>query len=627
MFADIACTSLAFDKFRRAMRSHTAKRVASSTLYKAILPLLLLLVASSSAQVPTRENWIAPGNVAHRNNPIPVTPESVKAGLRIFSNNCVSCHGAAGKGDGQLAAFLPIKPANLNNADVWKQTDGTIFWKVSTGRQPMPTWGPILKEEERWNVINYLRSSFGPKTVAAEPTPIVASNAPARAVPVMAVPATAPGDPVPAAREDYEALVRKLLREHREMQDEIQELRIERGQANSSGPRAEAPQPAPPMPASAPAAAGQEAVDDLQTQLDALKKDLKHALPGTEGFFIAGDAFVGFSAQRRNNSTFSAGMAPLLLWKPTSKLFFESSFDLGLNTDPDTTSSTSINLTIADVAILVNDWLTVGGGVFVTPFGVYHNHFDPPWINKFVDDPLPFADGGIAPGSSLGLFARGAQLIGNSKIVYDAYVINGPNLITADKTAAGSLAFNNWSDLNNDKAVGGRLGFIPIPNMELGYSVMAGSVQPSGFRSTHALLQAVDLNFRPDVEALAGTFDFRTEWVWSNVERATYDPTRRLGFGPLNFSNYRNGGYVQLCYRPTHVTNEFIRSFELCARWDFLRTPVAAPGGGTEQRYTIGVDYWLNPQAVLKLDYEFDRRSSSLGPAQNALLFQLGLGL
>jgi hypothetical protein len=54
---------------------------------------------------------------------------------------------------------------------------------------------------------------------------------------------------------------------------------------------------------------------------------------------------------------------------------------------------------------------------------------------------------------------------------------------------------------------------------------------------------------------------------------------------------------------------------------------MAAPGGGTEQRFTIGLDYWLNPQAVLKLDYEFDRRSASLGPAQNALLLQFGIGL
>ncbi len=226
------------------------------------------------------------------------------------------------------------------------------------------------------------------------------------------------------------------------------------------------------------------------------------------------------------------------------------------------------------------------------------------------------------------MFARGAQLIGNSKITYDAYVSNGPNLITSDKTAAGSLAFDDWSDLNNDKTVGGRLGFIPIPNMEIGYSFMYGKANPAGgFPSTHFTLQAVDFNYRPDVPELGGTFSFQSEWVWNHVERVTYDPTGSLGFGPLNYSNYRDGGYVQLTYRPTHETNEIIRSIELCGRWDYLKIPVAAPGGGTEQRFTLGVNYWINPQAVLKFDYEFDRRTSSLGPQQSGLLIELGLGL
>ena len=527
------------------------------------LLLVVVLAASTYAAEPPREKWLAPGAESSKPNPIAKTPESVRAGLRVFSNNCVSCHGTGARGDGLLVPSLPVKPADLTNPEVWRQADGAIFWKISTGRQPMPTWDPVLTAEERWCVINYLRTTFGPKTVNG------------------AAQSAAGADP-PASTT---------------------------------------------LPTTGPALARQDQVDELQQQVLSLNRELHRALPGTEGFFIAGDAFVGFSAQHGSNSTFSAGVAPLVLWKPVPNLIFEASVDLGFDSNPDNTSSTSVNLTIADAAILVTDWLTVGGGVFVTPFGVYHNHFDPPWINKFVDDPLPFGDNGIAPGSSLGIYARGAELIGNSKIVYDLYVINGPSLITTDKNAAGSLDFNNFVDTNNDKSVGGRLGFIPIPNMELGYSAMYGRGSPAGFPSTHAFLQAFDINFRPDVPLLGGVLDFRTEWVWSSVSPATYDPTGSLGFGPLTFSNYRDGGYIQLCFRPVHSNVDFIRNLELCGRWDYLRTPMAAPGGGTEQRFTIGLDYWLNPQAVLKLDYEFDRRTASLGPSQNALLLQLGLGL
>lgn len=586
-----------------------------------------------AAEAPL-EKWVAPARESRKINPLPITPLSMKAGLKVYNDNCVSCHGEHGKGDGILVPSLPIKPANLSNPEVWKQADGELFWKITTGRQPMPSWGtpvedPPLKEVQRWNVINYLRSTYGPAGGGAS-------------VAIVANPSTAPVTfrPVPAAMpatvnditpDQYKAVLQQLLREHREMRAEIEQLKSGSG----AMPRAATPLPmtqgsggvAGVGGAGTSPAASEADVDEVQKQVNEIKRDLAHFRPGSEEFLIAGDAFVGFSAQRHNSSSFSAGVAPLFLWKPSKEVLYEAAFDLGLDRNADGSSSTHIDLTIADVSLLLTDWLTVGGGVFVTPFGVYHNHFDPPWINKFADDPLAFGDSALGPGSSLGIFARGAELIGNSKIVYDAYVVNGPNLITADPGTAGHLSFDNGTDLNSSKAAGGRIGFIPIPNLEAGYSVLYGRVQPEGFTRASALLQAVDINYRPDVPALGGTFDFRAEWIWSNVDTVTYDRKGLLGFGPIRFRNARDGGYVQLCYRPTHLSSGFIRNFELTSRFDTVRTPKSAPGGGTESRLTFGVNYWLNPQAVLKLDYEFDRRSGSLGAAQDALLFQLGLGL
>jgi hypothetical protein len=68
-----------------------------------------------------------------------------------------------------------------------------------------------------------------------------------------------------------------------------------------------------------------------------------------------------------------------------------------------------------------------------------------------------------------------------------------------------------------------------------------------------------------------------------------------------------------------------LRNFEGIFRYDLLRTPLQSPGGDFEQRYEIGLDYWLTPSAVLKAAYEFDRRKAS--PNQNAFFVQLGLGL
>lgn len=427
-----------------------------------------------------------------------------------------------------------------------------------------------------------------------------------------AAPATLPAsDPAPITRQEYE----RLLLEQRQMRTELDQLKKER----------QSPPPAPSSADPVKTPASQEDLDDVQKQVSAVREDVERYRPGAEGFFISGDAAVGFVAQRKNNSSFNASFAPLFLWQPAPRLLFEAAFDVGIDTSPDATSETTFDLTIANASYLVNDWLAVGGGLFVTPFGVYHNHFDPPWINKFPDDPLAFGDGGIAPGSSVGIFAKGAFPIATTKFTYDVYLTNGPNLITGDPVAAGSLNFDDFTDLNNNKAVGGRLGFLPMGNIEMGYSVMAAQSAPRHFNPVHVLLQAVDLNWRQEVAALSGTLDFRAEWVWSSVQHATYDPTGSLGFGPLTFSNYRDGGYVQLCYRPTQIHNAVIRNLEFVNRWDYLRIPVSAPGGDTEQRYAVGLDYWLNPQAVFKVAYEFDWKK--IGPSENALLVQFGLGL
>jgi len=93
-----------------------------------------------------------------RDNPVPMTAESVAAGKLIYENNCQVCHGADGRG-GQRAADLTLHvPAH---------SDGTIFFWISEGlpldspRKTMPSWKDRLTETERWNVVNYLRAAFG----------------------------------------------------------------------------------------------------------------------------------------------------------------------------------------------------------------------------------------------------------------------------------------------------------------------------------------------------------------------------------------------------------------------------------------------------------------------------------
>ncbi len=93
-------------------------------------------------------------------NPVPATEESIALGAQIYAQNCVVCHGANGKGDGPAAASLPKKPANLHARHVQANTDGALFWIISHGKpnSPMPPWDNVLTEEERWHVVNFLRT-------------------------------------------------------------------------------------------------------------------------------------------------------------------------------------------------------------------------------------------------------------------------------------------------------------------------------------------------------------------------------------------------------------------------------------------------------------------------------------
>ena len=41
---------------------------------------------------------------------------------------------------------------------MWDQTDGALFWKTTEGKKPMPEYSKLLKDDERWDVVNCIRT-------------------------------------------------------------------------------------------------------------------------------------------------------------------------------------------------------------------------------------------------------------------------------------------------------------------------------------------------------------------------------------------------------------------------------------------------------------------------------------
>lgn len=85
-----------------------------------------------------------------------VHAQSIEFGQTLFQQNCASCHGAEGAGDGPVAVYIQPKPTDLRKLAAGN--DGTypfgIVWdSISTGSlaahgtSMMPVWGAVFMEE------------------------------------------------------------------------------------------------------------------------------------------------------------------------------------------------------------------------------------------------------------------------------------------------------------------------------------------------------------------------------------------------------------------------------------------------------------------------------------------------
>lgn len=365
-------------------------------------------------------------------------------------------------------------------------------------------------------------------------------------------------------------------------------------------------------------------IEEIQKNLRTVNRGLGDLVPGKSDFLITGYTFAGFSARHHEDTTFSAGISPIFLWKIGDRILIEAEPEFDLESE-EGEGKTNVNLEYADISFVLNDYMTLRGGLFLTPFGQFPERIHPAWINKLPDFPLVYKEeGGLVPFSSLGFELRGAFPVHSMKFNYALYVANGPQLRTDSADGAGTLEGGNFDDNNSNKMLGGRIGFLPLPELEIGYSIQGGEAGGEGFHGVNFLLQGVDLAYVKDFEPIKGTVELRAEWVWSDVDTATYDPDGSLGFGPLRYRNRRNGGYVQLAYRPTKVSSKLLRDFEFVGRYDRIDVPKQASESGDEQRFTIGLNYWIGPSAVIKAAYQLDDRE--VGSGHSGFLLQGAVG-
>jgi mono/diheme cytochrome c family protein len=158
----IESTSLA----QNANSSTTQNANSSTTTNKNQNDSRSIAPAQKAAPQPdfSKNTWELPEDADKTPNPIASSPESIAKGKELYlertKGNCIFCHGETGAGNEANLPRLRRKPADLSKKErLTAMTDGEVFWKISKGITGiMPAGEKRMSEEERWNVVNYIRT-------------------------------------------------------------------------------------------------------------------------------------------------------------------------------------------------------------------------------------------------------------------------------------------------------------------------------------------------------------------------------------------------------------------------------------------------------------------------------------
>lgn len=374
-----------------------------------------------------------------------------------------------------------------------------------------------------------------------------------------------------------------------------------------------------------------------------------------QGYLLTGYGGAGYQTlfvEDGQPNNFSAIFAPIMLFQVSDRFLFEGELEFEIE---EGVTATSLEYAQVDMALSNN--LTLVAGKFLLPFNTFSERLHPTWINRLVSGPALYGGhGALTPTdpllpvlSDIGVQLRGAFSVGRfSTITAEAFVTQGPMLAaeehgeegeevgSAAKTAGiasggagpGDLAFgSDFTDNNEDKMVGGRVGFGIAPYFEFNVSGMTAAFDPAGDLRFSALgahlegrYQSVTLHgefiqtwqdlaheeeeIEPDEETSPGKT--RTETAFTTMNEAS---TETLA---------RNGYWVQAGYR--------WGKWQPVVRWtqlfeSDLDGEIVTDAG---QQLALGLDYWFEPALVLKVEYLINDEQHSID--NNRLAVQIAFG-
>ena len=183
----------------KAVKSIKAlKKVVRIVKYIILIPLVFLFLNPSPFSSPQSPVTFAGEIDTHsgptQSNELPSGPmpnatgEFIQAGKEIYEFRCAPCHGFEGKGDGAAAMTLDPRPRDFTRGLYkFKSTpsgevvaDEDLYRTISRGipGSAMPSWKRRLSQEERWQVIAYVKTFSDRFTKEKKPTPVQVGQEP-----------------------------------------------------------------------------------------------------------------------------------------------------------------------------------------------------------------------------------------------------------------------------------------------------------------------------------------------------------------------------------------------------------------------------------------------------------------
>jgi len=325
---------------------------------------------------------------------------------------------------------------------------------------------------------------------------------------------------------------------------------------------------------------------------------------------IVGGVSAGYSKPSAHYGSFNLlDFNPIFLFSYKDLVFLRSALDFSI----DDQGNTQTSLDYVNLNLFLNDYVVFGAGKFDSALGYFVQNLSPAWINKLPDAPVGFNSDQAAPQAEVGVQLRGAfPIVCDAKANYVFYISNGPQgFVDTINIDINHLSTDGYTNNYGNYVVGGRLGFLPIPKLEIGISAAGGKLVLLDIADGTTVLQS-----GRHYNALGADISYK----WNNLDLRGEIIQQQVSYqaGSIVSQAERwKAWYLQAAYR-FPCTN-----WEPVVRYGKFTSPISNQQQG---QVAVGLDYWFAPSIAAQASYEINHGQAGSGNGTNLFLMQLVFG-